>query len=255
MKPQGTQLSLFETRSSSDPFAVRVSPRARRLTVRVHVGGSVEIVVPVGVNAKAVREFVQRFSSWINRKVAAMQCLAESGDAVPKQVDFTLTGERFEVHMLRTQKRGLEQRDGRLVVLAPDDAGARAVLQNWLKEAARERLTQPLMQLAGELNFPIARIAIRRQPAIRPKPGNLHLGIAVRRRRNPDPGQSIPGATPRLINDTKQPSRQRHQMPAHLQRLHHVQRQGRRRFRRILGSRSGCWLRHEPDISGNTTGN
>jgi hypothetical protein len=163
MKPQGTQLSLFETRSSSDPFAVRVSPRARRLTVRVHVGGSVEIVVPVGVNAKAVREFVQRFSSWINRKVAAMQCLAESGDAVPKQVDFTLTGERFEVHMLRTPKRGLEQRDGRLVVLAPDDAGARAVLQNWLKEAARERLTQPLMQLAGELNFPISRIAIRRQ--------------------------------------------------------------------------------------------
>ncbi len=38
MKPQGTQLSLFETRSSSDPFAVRVSPRARRLTARVHVG-------------------------------------------------------------------------------------------------------------------------------------------------------------------------------------------------------------------------
>ena len=48
MKPQGTQLSLFETRSSSDPFAVRVSPRARRLTARVHVGGRVEIVVPVG---------------------------------------------------------------------------------------------------------------------------------------------------------------------------------------------------------------
>jgi predicted metal-dependent hydrolase len=163
MKPQGTQLSLFETRSSSDPFAVRVSPRARRLTARVHVGGSVEIVVPVGVNAKAVREFVQRFSSWINRKVAAMQCLAESGDAVPKLVDFALTGERFEVHMLRAPKRGLEQRDGRLVVLAPDDAGARAVLQNWLKEAARERLTPPLMQLAGELNFPISRIAIRRQ--------------------------------------------------------------------------------------------
>jgi len=38
MKPQGTQLSLFETRSANDPFAVRVSPRARRLTARVHVG-------------------------------------------------------------------------------------------------------------------------------------------------------------------------------------------------------------------------
>src|SRR6202162_2339727 len=83
MKPQGTQLSLFETRSSSDPFAVRVSPRARRLTARVHVGGRVEIVVPVGVNAHAVRDFVQRFTPWINRKVAAMQCHAEPAALVP----------------------------------------------------------------------------------------------------------------------------------------------------------------------------
>jgi predicted metal-dependent hydrolase len=163
MKPQGTQLSLFETRSTSDPFAVRVSPRARRLTARVHVGGSVEIVVPVGVNPKAVREFVQRFSPWINRKVAAMQCLAESGDAVPRQVEFTLTGERFEVLMVRAPTRSLKQRDGRLIVQAPDDSGARALLQDWLKEAARERLTPPLMRLSEDLNCPISRVAIRRQ--------------------------------------------------------------------------------------------
>src|ERR1700722_17239646 len=74
MNAQVTQLSLFETRSSTDPFAVRVSPRARRLTARVHVGGRVEIVVPVGVSAKAVRDFVQRFTPWIDRKVALHRC-------------------------------------------------------------------------------------------------------------------------------------------------------------------------------------
>ena len=83
MKPQGTQLSLFETRSSGDAFAVRVSPRARRLTARVHVGGRVEIVVPIGVNAHAVRDFVRRFTPWIDRKVAAMQCFTEPAAAVP----------------------------------------------------------------------------------------------------------------------------------------------------------------------------
>src|ERR1700744_4021190 len=97
MKPQGTQLSLFETRSSSDPFAVRVSARARRLTARVHVGGRVEIVVPVGVNARTVREVVQRFAPWIDRKVAAMQCFAEPAAELPPSVDFAFTGERFEV--------------------------------------------------------------------------------------------------------------------------------------------------------------
>src|SRR5271170_7185129 len=97
MKPQGTQLSLFETRCSSDPFAVRVSPRARRLTARVYVGGRVEIVVPIGVNARAVRDFVQRFSPWIDRKVAAMRFIAEPSETVPQAVEFALTAERFEV--------------------------------------------------------------------------------------------------------------------------------------------------------------
>jgi hypothetical protein len=82
---------------------------------------------------------------------------------VPQQVDFALTGERFEVLAMRAPKRRLQQLEGRLVVQAPDDAGARALLQSWLKEAARERLTPPLMRLAEELNCPISRIAIRRQ--------------------------------------------------------------------------------------------
>src|ERR1700680_5084027 len=115
MKPQGTQLSLFETRGSNDPFAVRVSPRARRLTARVHVGGRVEIVVPVGVSAKTVRDFVQRFTPWIDRKVAAMQCHAEPTALVPQAVEFALTNERFEVEWRGTPKRSLMQRGGRLV--------------------------------------------------------------------------------------------------------------------------------------------
>ena len=109
MKPQGTQLSLFETRSSSDPFAVRVSPRARRLTARVHVGGRVEIVVPVGGNAHAVRDFVKRFTPWIDRKVAAMRCFVAPMDAVPPSIQFALTGEYLNVEWCRGTVRGLEQ--------------------------------------------------------------------------------------------------------------------------------------------------
>src|SRR5579871_4631400 len=102
MNAQVTQLSLFETRSSSDPFAVRVSARARRLTARVHVGGRVEIVVPVGVQAHAVRDFVQRFTPWIDRKVAAMRGTALNTEAVPSHIEFALNQERFEVEWRRS---------------------------------------------------------------------------------------------------------------------------------------------------------
>jgi predicted metal-dependent hydrolase len=163
MKPQGTQLSLFETRSSSDPFAVRISPRARRLTARVHVGGRVEIVVPVGVNAHTVRDFVQRFTPWIDRKVAAMQCFAAPSEPVPATVEFALTQEKFAVDWRRDAKRRLEQTVDRIVVQAPDERGARALLQRWLKRAAYQRLAPRLLQLAGELNYSVARVSIRCQ--------------------------------------------------------------------------------------------
>jgi predicted metal-dependent hydrolase len=163
MKPQGTQLSLFETRSSSDPFAVRVSPRARRLTARVHVGGRVEIVVPPGVHAHTVRDFVRRFTPWIDRKVAAMQCFEAPSDEVPASVDFALTGERFSVEWSKGSKHGMEEGAGRLLVRAPDEGGARAALQRWLKRAAYDRLAPRLLQLAKELKYPVARVSIRCQ--------------------------------------------------------------------------------------------
>ena len=139
MKPQGTQLSLFETRSPGDPFAVRVSARARRLTARVHVGGRVEIVVPVGVNARAVRDFVQRFTPWIDRKVAAMQCFAEPAARVPGRIEFAYTGERFEVRVAskpRGARSTLEAAGSRCARRTPTRRGSK--LQG-LAQAGRPR--------------------------------------------------------------------------------------------------------------------
>jgi predicted metal-dependent hydrolase len=163
MKPQGTQLSLFETRGSSDPFAVRVSPRARRLTARVHIGGRVEIVVPVGVSARAVRDFVQRFTPWIDRKVAAMRCFAEPAAAVPRGVEFAFTRERFDVHWHSAAKRDIAQHGDRLLLQAPDETQARGLLQEWLKRAANERLAPPLLKMADDLNYSVERVVIRCQ--------------------------------------------------------------------------------------------
>jgi predicted metal-dependent hydrolase len=163
MNAQVTQLSLFETRASTDPFAVRVSPRARRLTARVHVGGRVEIVVPVGVSAKTVREFVHRFTPWIDRKVAAMQCVAQAATAVPETVEFAFSRERFDVDWQPAAKRSVALHGERLVVRSPDADNARLLLQGWLKRAATDRLAPSLLRLADELNYTVARVAIRCQ--------------------------------------------------------------------------------------------
>lgn len=164
MNVNGTQLSLFDTRGGGDPFAVRVSPRARRLTARVHVGGHVEIVVPPGVKAHAVREFVQRFMPWIRRKVAAMQCHGLPVEPVPAAVEFAYTAERFTVAWTRSPRRGIEHTSvAGIAVSASDERGARTQLQSWLKRAARERLAPRLLELANELDCRVSRVSIRRQ--------------------------------------------------------------------------------------------
>ena len=163
MKHRATQLSLFETRSSADTFAVRVSARARRLTARVHVGGRVEIVVPEGVGAKTVRDFVQRFTPWIQNKVAAMQYVAAPAETVPTAVTFALTGETFAVAWRRAARLRLVVRAQTVELDAPDEAAARALLRAWLKRAAADRLAPRLLQLAAELQFSVARVSIRCQ--------------------------------------------------------------------------------------------
>jgi predicted metal-dependent hydrolase len=163
MKPQGTQLSLFETRTSGDPFAVRVSPRARRLTARVHVGGRVEIVVPVGVNAHAVRDFVQRFTPWIDRKVEAMRGVIAPAEAVPRCIEFAYTGERFVIDWKLGAARKLVQDGLNIQLQAPDEKAARTLLQGWLKRSAHERLAPRLLLLAATLKYPVAKVSIRCQ--------------------------------------------------------------------------------------------
>jgi predicted metal-dependent hydrolase len=123
----------------------------------------VEIVVPVGVNAHAVRDFVQRFTPWINRKVAAMRCFVAPIEPVPPSIQFGLTAEHFEVEWRRGAARKLEQHSDRIIVQAPDDPSARALLQAWLKGAAQERLVPQLLELAAELKYSVARVSIRCQ--------------------------------------------------------------------------------------------
>ena len=49
---------------------VRRSVRARRLAIRVHPEGRVEIIVPAHASASVVQTFVARHRNWIERKLA-----------------------------------------------------------------------------------------------------------------------------------------------------------------------------------------
>ena len=100
-----------------------------------------------------------RFSRWLvgAAVLAAAECASVAA------IEFAFTGERFAVDWRRSPPRGLEQTAGRIALQAADERGARQQLQRWLKRAAYERLAPRLLQLADELNCPVARVSIRSQ--------------------------------------------------------------------------------------------
>jgi hypothetical protein len=157
------QLSLFDARGASEPFAVRVSPRARRLTVRVHVGGHVEVVVPRGVAPGTVRAFVSRNTTWIDRKIAELGARVAPAPSVPDSVQFNATGERFLVHWHRAERARLRHDASTVHLQARDVPCALSLLREWLVQSAQRRLVPQIWDLSRELGFCLTGATIRRQ--------------------------------------------------------------------------------------------
>lgn len=164
------QLQLFEARSANDPWNVRVSRRARRLSVRVYPGGRVEVVVPPGASAATVHRFVHSHREWIDQRVADLSSAAPHAlDRRPSHVELPAIGRRFEVSYEPSAARTIVVRTNHatgVIVLSgavhSEDAVGRA-LRAWLAEVARKELAILLADVAAQGGFRFARLQARRQ--------------------------------------------------------------------------------------------
>src|SRR5688572_32998507 len=98
------QLQLFESRDNSERWSVRISRRARRMSVRVYPGGRVEVVVPPGVPALTVQKFVGSHSQWISRRVEDLTAAgAPVAAGPPTSIQVTAIGRNYSVEYQHTQ--------------------------------------------------------------------------------------------------------------------------------------------------------
>jgi predicted metal-dependent hydrolase len=124
-EPATPQLALWPAEDAVDGWKVRESRRARRLIVRVHHTGRVEVIVPRRTSPRTVARFLDRHREWIERKREEARRAITPTQSIPPQ----------EAAALR-----------RALI-----AKAHAVLAPMLAETARE------------LGFSYERIMIRRQ--------------------------------------------------------------------------------------------
>lgn len=164
------QLQLFESRSAAEPWNVRVSRRARRLSVRVYPGGRVEVVVPPGASAATVHRFVHSHREWIDQRVADLSSAAPHAlDRRPSQIELQAIGRCFAVTYVPSAARAVNVRvrDETSTIelrgaVHSEEAIGRA-LREWLTEVARRELAILLARVAAMGGFRYERVEARRQ--------------------------------------------------------------------------------------------
>lgn len=164
------QLQLFESRDATQRWNVRVSRRARRLSVRVYPGGSVEVVVPPGASPVTIERFVGTHRKWIEERVADLSTVAAVVDqSRPASIDLPAIGRRF---LIQYRPSASDSRvrvsfagEGWLLVSGDLSSEQRIgkALRDWLLSLAQIELGRELGQTARRCGLNFRRMQIRRQ--------------------------------------------------------------------------------------------
>jgi len=161
------QLQLFEARDFNAPWNVRISRRARRLSVRVYPGGRVEVVVPPGASPTAIQRFVGNHRDWIDQRVADLSA-GRLNEVRPEVIDLPAIGRRFVVEYRPTQTARITVSvigEGwvRVTGQLDDHRQVAAALRTWLVSLAQTELRQALTKVAQAAGFQFSRMQIRQQ--------------------------------------------------------------------------------------------
>lgn len=150
--------------SPHSPPRIRVSGRARRLSVRVYPDARVEVVVPPRARPRDVERFLTEHREWIEtRRATALRNKPAPEVFPPPVVAFAATGESWRVHLAGEAGRPSVREWGEVLSIGGPADALREALRAWLMRAARERLEPRVAALSAAMGVPYARVSIRRQ--------------------------------------------------------------------------------------------
>jgi hypothetical protein len=161
------QLSLWSPRDASPGWDVRISRRARRLSMRVFPGGRVEVVVPPGVGIPAVERFVARHRDWAERRAREYSSQPlQAAERRPSTVEVTLLGQAWSVEYVqggRSLVVATAERALRVRTTGGTEQQVSLALVRWLAGVATVHLRAALDSVARETGIDYTRMLLRRQ--------------------------------------------------------------------------------------------
>jgi|SRR6185312_8029854 len=149
----------IKLRAGEVPVRVRMSPRARRLALRIDAQAeAVELVLPRRISARRATAFIEENRAWLDKRITALppRTVLADGATIPI-LD--------EPHLIRRVDVARERQyvwiaTGEIFVAAAPDQIARRVV-DFLKERARDEFQRRASDLAVQIGRKIGRITVR----------------------------------------------------------------------------------------------
>lgn len=154
------------------PYAVRISPRAKYVRLRILEGTGLEVVLPQGWPASQAQKILWANQEWILQhkdQIEHAAALRPEAAHLPGEIHLEASQQFFTVGYRSDSSQDpcweMPSRD-QIVIQADPRTQADVccwLLQDWLKEQGRAVLVPWAWALAREHNLPVARIQVRRQ--------------------------------------------------------------------------------------------
>lgn len=170
------QLTLFPLTNYQAPlpdYAIRESPRARHVSLKISVQGTLEVVVPRGFDPKDVPNILDQRRGWITKTLKRIEQQRDTlpsnhGDEQPKTLDLRSLDENWQITYKQARDITLsltQEAPHGLILRGPvKDAGdCRDLLRGWLQRKARVELSPWLQRLSQKCDLAYSRLSVRGQ--------------------------------------------------------------------------------------------
>ncbi len=156
-------------REGAPDWRLKVSPRARRVTLRLSMAEGLCVVVPRGFDARRAPAIVAERADWIARHMARMTARYGRAPGVPPSLpgglDLRACGEIWPLDVCPGPGRPrLVQNAGRLLLAGAEEAEARReLLLGFLRRRAAAVLPPLLRELAAAAGERVGAVTVRNQ--------------------------------------------------------------------------------------------
>ena len=137
-----------------------VRSKRRTLTLIVEDDGSLTVRAPLRISGKAISEFVESHSAWIEKKQAQARAIAADPPKqyVPGEL-FPFLGESHALELVKDQKKALLL-DGNFKLAEGAQANAQKAFQDWYRKQARRIISEHVVLFAAQYGFQYEKIRI-----------------------------------------------------------------------------------------------